>query len=97
MATIAVRDLVSNWKNGEGARASRVSSRRSSTAVAGTGHSSALRDPVADNGKPAWLLSQQLVDKRDRDRPFADSRGDAFDIASTNIPGSENSGQAGFQ
>jgi len=47
--------------------------------------------------KPAWLLSQQLVDKRDHDRPLADCRGNAFDIASPNISGSENSGQAGFQ
>src|SRR5215472_8844406 len=37
------------------------------------------------------------MNKRDRDRPFTDRRGDAFDIASANIPGSENSGQAGFQ
>src|SRR5712691_4376599 len=38
---------------------SELLSRRSSTAVAGTGHSSPLHDPVADNGKLAWLLSQQ--------------------------------------
>ena len=42
------------------------------------------------------LLSQYLVDERDRARPFTDSRRNAFDIASTNIAGSENSGQAGF-
>src|SRR5215471_1673977 len=59
---------------------------------------SALAGPetVADprNGR---LLSQQLMNKRDRDRPFTDRRGDAFDIASANIPGSKNSGPAGFE
>src|SRR5215469_12118173 len=47
-------------------------------------------------GKRRWLLSQYLVNERDRDRPFADSRGDAFDVAATNIPGSENSGHTAF-
>ena len=48
-------------------------------------------------GKRRGLLSQYLVNERDRDRPFADSRGDAFDVAATNIPGSENSGHTAFQ
>ena len=43
------------------------------------------------------LLSQQLVDERDRNRSFADRRCDAFDIARANIPRSENTGQTGFQ
>jgi hypothetical protein len=46
---------------------------------------------------PRWLLSQYLVNERDRDRPFADSRGHAFDVAATNIPGSEYSGHTAFQ
>lgn len=37
------------------------------------------------------------MNERDRDRPFADSRGDAFDVAATNIPGSEHSGHTAFQ
>src|SRR5215469_7882647 len=48
-------------------------------------------------GKRRGLLSQYLVNERDRDRPFADSRGDAFDVAATNIPGGENSGHTAFQ
>ena len=48
-------------------------------------------------GKRRGLLSQYLVNERDRYRPFADSRGDAFDVAATNIPGSENSGHTAFQ
>src|SRR5215831_15939673 len=48
-------------------------------------------------GKRRGLLSQYLVNERDGDRPFAYSRGDAFDVAATNIPGSENSGHTAFQ
>ena len=33
------------------------------------------------------LLSQQLVDERDRNRSFADRRRNAFDIACANVPG----------
>src|SRR5438046_2846645 len=45
----------------------------------------------------AGLLSQQLVNKRDRGRPFTDRRRNAFDIACTNISRGKNTGQAGFQ
>ena len=48
-------------------------------------------------GKRSGLLFQYLVNERDRDRSFADSRGDALNVAATNIPGSENSGHTAFQ
>lgn len=49
------------------------------------------------NREKRKLLSQQLVDERDRDRSFPDRRRYAFDIACTNIPRGKNTGQAGFQ
>ena len=53
--------------------------------------------PLSRNRENGRLLSQQLMDERNRDRSFADRRRYAFDIACANIARGKNTGQAGFE
>ena len=51
-------------------------------------------------GKPAatdHLLGENLMDECYRDRPLADRRGDALDVAAADVADGEDAGQAGFE
>ena len=50
-----------------------------------------------DREQPGDLLSQRLMNKRDRDGSFADRRGDTLDVAAADVANCKDAGPVGFE